>query len=207
MFTGIVEETGQVKSAGQGKLVISAQKILTNTRLGDSIAVNGVCLTVTHIGNGTFSIDVMPETLRRTNLGNLRSGDIVNLERALAVGDRLGGHFVQGHIDGTGRILSLTPEGEAVILKVSAPPQIARYLVEKGFIAVDGISLTITGCDAESFSVSLVNYTQKNTAFNTKRPGGLVNLEVDILAKYVEKLAGGSKSKVTLGFLAEHGFA
>ncbi|MDD5093225.1 MAG: riboflavin synthase [Dehalococcoidia bacterium] len=207
MFTGIVEEVGQLKFAGPGKLVIAARKVLEGTRLGDSIAVNGPCLTVTAIGNADFSVDVMPETLRRTTLGTLKPGDKINLERALALGDRFGGHFVQGHIDGTGKIVSFVPEGDAVIMKVSAPPQITRYAVEKGFVAIDGISLTIVECDAHSVSVSLVTYTQNNTTFADKRPGGLVNLEIDIIAKYVEKLAGKYKPEMTLEFLAQHGFA
>ncbi len=206
MFTGIIEEVGWIKSTGQGKLVISAQKVLEGTKLGDSIAVNGVCLTVTAIGNRTFSFEVMPETLRRTNLGTMLSGDGVNLERAVAASGRFGGHFVQGHVDGTGKILSLLPEGGAVIMKVSVPPQIARYSVEKGFIAVDGVSLTVIGYDAESFSVSLVAYTRKNTTLGDKRASDLVNLEVDIIAKYVERLAGKGRSGITLEFLAEHGF-
>ncbi|MBT9163816.1 MAG: Riboflavin synthase [Chloroflexi bacterium] len=148
----------------------------------------------------------MPETLRRTNLGNLRPGEAVNLERALAVGSRLGGHLVQGHVDGTGRVLSLTPEGEAVIMRVSVPSEIMHYLVEKGFIAVDGVSLTIIKQDATSFSVSLVTYTRRNTTLGGKRPGDTVNLEIDIIAKYVERLASRGRSTITPEFLAEHGF-
>lgn len=207
MFTGIVEEIGTIKSTGQGRLVISALKVLDGTNLGDSIAVNGTCLTVIEISGTTFTIEIMPETLRRTSLGVLHSGDPVNLERALAVGARLGGHFVQGHVDDTGKIVSLTPEGEAVLMKVSAPPAIMRYVVEKGFIAVEGASLTIVECDASSFVVSLVGFTRENTILGSKRPGALVNLEVDIIAKYVEHLAGKEKSGITAEFLADHGFA
>ena len=207
MFTGIVEETGTVKSVGQRKLAFSARKVLEGTSLGDSIAVNGACLTVTEIGSETFSIEVMPETLRRTSLGNLRPGHRVNLERALAVGSRLGGHFVQGHVDGTGNILSLTPEGEAILMKIAAPDPIMRYVVEKGFIAVEGVSLTITECDASAFSVSLVTFTRENTILGEKRPGDPANLEVDIIAKYVEQLANPRSSGITPEFLTEHGFA
>ena len=207
MFTGIVEEVGRIKSASAGKMQISAQKVLEGVQLGDSIAVNGICLTVITLADETFSVEVMPETLRRTNLGTLRVGDVVNLERALEVGGRMGGHFVQGHVDGTGKIISFRPEGEAIIMKVSAPPEIMRYVVEKGFIAIEGISLTIVICDATSFSVSLVTYTRQNTSLNAKQPGDLVNLEVDILAKYVEKFIGGSQSGMSMEFLAEHGFA
>ena len=206
MFTGIVEEIGKIRSTGQGRMVISAQKVLEGTVLGDSIAVNGACLTVIEIGRETFAIEIMPETLRRTSLGGLHSGDEVNLERALAVGGRLGGHFVQGHVDGTGKILSLKPEGEAILMKVAAPAEIRRYAVEKGFIAVEGISLTIFKCDTASFSVSLVGYTRRNTTLGAKRPGDPVNLEVDIIAKYVEQLTGGGKTEITPEFLSEHGF-
>ena len=206
MFTGIVEEVGKIKSTGQGKLVISAQLVLEGTNLGDSISVNGTCLTVVEMGNDTFTIEVMPETLRRTSLGDLRTGDEVNLERALAVGGRMGGHFVQGHVDGTGQIQSLTPEGDAIIMKVTAPAEIMHYAVEKGFIAVEGVSLTIVDCDAKSFSVSLVSFTRENTILGSKGPGDKVNLEVDIIAKYVERFTGSSKGELTSEFLAEHGF-
>lgn len=206
MFTGIIEEIGRIESTAQGKIVIAAKKTLEGTILGDSIAVNGTCLTVIELGNATFTIEVMPETLRRTSLGNVQPGDPVNLERALAVGARLGGHFVQGHVDSTGKIVSLTPESEAVLVKVSASKEILRYVVEKGFIAVEGASLTIVVCDSTSFTVSLVGYTRNNTTLGSKRPGDLVNLEVDIIAKYVEHLSGKDRSGVTLEFLTDHGF-
>ena len=204
MFTGIVEEVGTVRAAQQARLTVSAQRVLEGARLGDSIAVNGACLTLTELLGESFSVDVMPETLRRTNLGSLRPGDMVNLERALQVGGRMGGHFVQGHIDGTGRVLSLIPEGDAIIMRVSAPTEIMRYQVEKGFIALDGVSLTVVRCDAISFQVSLVVYTQKNTTLGSKKPGDMVNLEIDIIAKYVERLREGTG--VTMEFLGEHGF-
>jgi len=206
MFTGIVEELGRIRAAGKGQFTVAAQKALDGTEPGDSIAVNGACLTVIAVGDGTFSVEVMPETLRRTNLGYLRPGGTVNLERALAVGGRLGGHFVQGHVDGTGRILSLTPEGESVLMKISASSEVMHYLVEKGFIAVDGVSLTIIERDATSFSVSLVTFTRQNTTLGGKRLGDPVNLEVDIIAKYVERLASRDRPKITPEFLAEHGF-
>ncbi len=205
MFTGIVEEVGIVKSIGSGKLTISALTVLEGTRLGDSIAVNGACLTVSALDDRTFSVDVMPETLRRTNLGLLHPGSDVNLERSLLVGGRIGGHLVQGHVDATGTVISLVPEGGAVIAKFAAPPEILRYVVEKGFIAVDGVSLTIVGCDRSSFSVSFVGYTLKNTVLGGKKVGDHVNLEVDIIAKYVEKFKEG-RGGVTLDFLSEHGF-
>jgi riboflavin synthase len=206
MFTGIVEEIGTVKSAQPGKLTIAAKKALEGTRLGDSIAVNGACLTVTALDKEAFSIDVMPETLRRTNLGLLRPRDEVNLERGLAVGGRMGGHFVQGHIDGTGRIVSLIPEEGAVLMRVAAPADIMGYVVGKGFIAIDGVSLTIISRDATSFTISLVAYTRENTILGRKKPGDVVNIEVDVLAKYVEQLIKGRESGITPEFLAEHGF-
>lgn len=206
MFTGIIEEIGIVKSAQSGKLTIAAKTTLEGTKLGDSIAVNGACLTVTALDKEAFSIDVMPETLRRSNLGLLRPGDGVNLERGLAVGQRMGGHFVQGHIDGTGRIISLTPEEGAVLMRVAAPADIMGYVVEKGFIAIDGVSLTIISRDATSLTVSLVAYTRDNTILGQRKPGDVVNIEVDVLAKYVEQLIKGRKSGITPEFLAEHGF-
>jgi riboflavin synthase len=207
MFTGIVEEVGTVKSLHSGRLTVSAPGILKGTKPGDSIAVNGTCLTVTTISGNTFSMDIMPETLRRTNLEGLRPGDRVNLERALAADGRFGGHFVQGHVDGTGRVSSMTPEAEALLMKIAAPSDIMRYVVEKGFIAVDGVSLTVAYCDADSFTVSLVPFTQQHTTLGRKQPGDAVNLEVDIIAKYVEKLRGESgKQGVTLEFLGKHGY-
>jgi riboflavin synthase len=205
MFTGIVEEIGSIRAARPGQLLIAAQKVLEDTRLGDSIAVNGICLTVTEFAPDYFSVEVMPETLQRTNLGALRSGEGVNLERPLAVGGRFGGHFVQGHVDGVGRVRSATPHGGALILKFEARPEIMRYVVEKGFIAVDGVSLTVVQCNSTSFGVSLVRYTLENTTLGVRRPGDTVNLEVDIMAKYVERLREGGTG-ITKEFLAEHGF-
>lgn len=207
MFTGIVEEIGRVQSMAPNRLVLTARRVLEGTRSGDSIAVNGACLTVTRMDAGSFTVEIMPETLRRTSMGNLRPGDPVNLERALRVGDRLGGHFVQGHVDDIGRILALTPEQEALLMRVSAPAGIMRYVVEKGFIAVDGVSLTVIARDAGSFAVSLVGYTREHTNLGMKRTGDPVNLEADIIAKYVEQLTGSSRTGVTAEFLREHGFA
>ncbi len=185
MFSGIVEEIGTVKAFEGGRLTIGARKTLEGTKLGDSIAVNGACLTVAALTEGSFAVDLMPETMRRTNLGEMRPGDGVNLERALAVGDRMGGHFVQGHVEATGRILSFTPEGDAVIARFEAPPEVMRYLVPKGFITVDGISLTVVDCDATGFTVSLVQYTQETTTLVRKPVGSLVNLETDVIGRYV----------------------
>ncbi len=206
MFTGIVEEVGTVKALGSASLTISATTVVEKTRLGDSIAVDGACLTVSAVNAASFSVDVMPETLRRTNLGLLRPGSSVNLERALALGERLGGHFVQGHVDATGKIMALKTEGTAVIARFAAPPEVLRYVVEKGFIAVDGASLTVISYDRTSLSVSLVGYTLKHTTLGSRNVGDAVNLEVDIIAKYVEKLGGG-RGGVTLEFLADHGFS
>ena len=206
MFTGIIEEVGTVKAAQPGKLAISAKKVTESMKKGDSIAVNGACLTVTELGDGYFSVDIMPETLRRTNLGMLRPGDGVNLECPLTVGGRMGGHFVQGHVDGTGRVLSATREGEAVLLRFEAPQEMMRYIVRKGFIAVDGVSLTVVEHDNTSFQVSLVAYTLENTNLGGKRVGDFVNIEVDIIAKYVERLKVEKGSAITEEFLAEHGF-
>ena len=206
MFTGIVEEVGTVGALTAGKLTVSAREVLQGTKIGDSINVSGACLTVTEMNDSGFTVDVMPETLRRTNLGTLVPGQNVNLERALAADGRFGGHFVQGHVDGTGKIVSMTQEQEAVIMRVTAPADITRYLVEKGYIAVDGISLTITSCDSATFTVSLVAHTLKNTSLRSKKVGDIVNLEVDIMAKYMEKMRIEGKPDITREFLAEHGF-
>ncbi len=200
MFTGIVEELGIAKSVERAGLTISSSRALQGLGIGDSIAVNGTCLTITAIDDGLFSVDVMPETQRRTNLGDLKVGDPVNLERPLTLSGRLGGHLVQGHIDGTGRVLSVTPEGDASIMEIEAPPELMPYIVSKGFIALDGISLTVVERRDRSFTVSLVQYTWDNTTLSSRRPGDLVNLEVDIIAKYVEQLVKGGESLVAPNF-------
>ena len=207
MFTGITEEIGKILSSRPGKLTVGARLVLEGLALGDSVAVNGVCLTVTEQDASGFSVDVMPETSRRSNLGGLRVGEDVNLERALAVGGRLGGHFVQGHVDGTGRLAAKTQDGEAVIARFDASPEVMRYIVEKGFIAIDGISLTVAARSTDSFEVSLIGFTRKRTTLGAMRVGGVVNLEVDILAKYVEALSGNSAPGISSDFLREHGFA
>jgi riboflavin synthase len=204
MFTGIIEEVGMAREVSPGRLIIGSKKVLEETKPGDSMAINGVCLTVTAITGDSFSVDVMPETLRRTNLGRLHYGDTVNLERALLVGGRLGGHFVQGHVDDIGKVLSITPDGKALIVKFSASSKLLRYIVNKGFIAVDGVSLTVINPDVFSFSVSLVDYTKNQTTLSKKKPGDVINLEVDILAKYVERLKQGNNQEVMLEFLEEH---
>jgi len=206
MFTGIIEEIGMVKGVSSGCLTMEAKKVLEDTNPGDSISVNGACLTVTSIGKDNFSVDVMPETIRRTNLGRLHYGDLVNLERAILAGGRLGGHFVQGHVDDVGEILSLQPEEGAWIARISAPANLMAYVVTKGFIAVDGVSLTVVEYDDFSFSVSLVAYTREHTTLGNKKPGDRVNLEVDIVAKYIERLKQRDNRGVTLSFLEEQGF-
>jgi riboflavin synthase len=188
MFTGIVEEVGTVAAVREGGLAIRARTVLEGTRLGDSICVNGVCLTVTGIEGDVFTVDTVPETLRRTNLGGLRPGDPVNLERALLPATRMGGHFVQGHVEGTGTLVDKQPDGEAWLLRFEVPPELARYIVHKGFICVDGISLTVVARDDHSFVVTAIPYTLAHTNLGTREVGDRVNLETDILAKYVEQL-------------------
>ena len=191
MFTGIIEEVGTVKETERGRLVIGCQKILRGTNLGDSIAINGVDLTVAQMEEDSFLANVMPETYRRSNLGQLKPGDPVNLERSLYVGARISGHIVRGVVEATGTLLSLTPEEDAVIARYAAPPQILRYVVVKGPIAIDGVSLTAIARDEASFSVSLVRYTLENTNLTRKQLGDAVNLESDIIARYVEQLLPG----------------
>ncbi len=191
VFAGIIEEVGTVKEVERGRLVIGAQRVLRGTNLGDSMAVNGVDLTVAYLDEESFTANVMPETYRRTNLSSLVPGDPVNLERALVLGSRLGGHWVRGVVEATGRLLSLTPEADAVLARYEAPPEILRYVVVKGPIAVDGVSLTVVAKDERSFVVSLVQYTQQYTNLTRRKPGDRVNLETDIIARYVEELLQG----------------
>ncbi len=204
MFTGIVEEVGIVRETTQKRMAIQAEEVIKDLGIGDSMCVNGVCLTVTSIAGGRFFVDVMPETLRRSNLGKLHGGDSVNLERGLAVGGRMGGHFVQGHVDDLGKVVSIVPEGGAEVMRVSMPFRLARYIVEKGFIAVDGVSLTVVDLDDSRFSVSLVEYTRQTTTLGTRRSGDIVNLEVDIIAKYVQRLSRPGGTGVTAEFLARY---
>ena len=206
MFTGIVEEIGRVISAQSGKLVVAAGDVLQGMELGGSINVNGACLTVTSLNANSFSVDIMPETLKRSNLGLLSAGDKVNLERPLALGGRLGGHLIQGHVDATGRVISVWWNGEAMVIRFEAPPEVMRYVVEKGFIAVGGVSLTVVAKGTGSFEVSLVDYTRKHTNLGDRRVGDLVNLEVDVIAKYVEQLSQARSPGITVDFLQEHGF-
>ena len=206
MFTGIIEEVGRVTLVRYGNLVIAASGVLQGMEPGESIAVNGACLTVTELNTNSFSVDIMLETLKRTNLGLLSAGDGVNLERPLALGGRLGGHLVQGHVDDTGRVASVGWDGRAMITGFETSPEVMCYVVEKGFIAVDGISLTVVDCNSNSFRVSVVDYTQKHTTLGNRQVGDLVNLEVDIIAKYVEQLSRSGSTGITVDFLQEHGF-
>ena len=206
MFTGIVAEVGKVISIQPDNMTIGAGQILSNVELGASIAVNGTCLTVTSFNEDTFSIGLSPETLRRTNLGTLKRGDSVNLERALKLGGELGGHLVQGHVDGIGKIAAIKPEGGATIFRFEVPAEIMRYLVEKGFIAIEGISLTITSRTTGYFEVSVVDYTRNHTNLISHKVGDAVNLEIDIMAKYAEQFMKSQHSNITEEFLKESGF-
>lgn len=225
MFTGIVEELGRIRqlkmSGNSGQIVINAHKVLEGTKIGDSIAVNGICLTVVSLESDCFTADVMAETIRRSSLKGSRPGDFVNLERAMAADGRFGGHMVSGHIDGTGTILSYRKEENAVWAAIAAKPEIMRLIVEKGSICIDGISLTVAAVSDSQFEVSVIPHTGEETTLLKRKPGDLVNLENDIVGKYVEKLLGlgGSGtdaagrsgtakggSKLSMEFLKEYGF-
>lgn len=214
MFTGIVEEVGQVKAIGNGTLQIQAAKVLEDVKLGDSIAVNGICLTVTGFNSHSFQADVMPETIKRTSLGELKLGSPVNLERALTLSSRLGGHIVSGHIDGTGRIVSLKEDKNAILMKIQADGAILRYIVEKGSVALDGISLTVVQVGSRDFTVSLIPHTRQVTNLSVKGEGSLINIENDVVGKYVAKLLqpadesvdAATQSSITMDFLKENGF-
>ena len=221
MFTGIVEEIGTVVSISKGvqssKLTLQGDVIFEDMHIGDSIAVNGVCLTVTTKTSNTFTVDVMAETLRRSSLGSLTNGSKVNMERAMAANGRFGGHIVSGHIDGTGEIESFVKEDNAVWVTIKTPTKILKYIIEKGSITIDGISLTVAYVDNHCFKVSLIPHTAANTTLLSKKPGDIVNLENDIVGKYIDKLLhfkddseeeqGGKKeSGISMDFLAKNGF-
>lgn len=215
MFTGLVEEVGITQSILKGsksaKITIKAAKVLEEVSLGDSIATNGVCLTVTSFTNNTFSVDVMAETMRKSNLNNLKPGDKVNLERALRLGDRLGGHLVSGHVDGIGTIKEFKKEDNAIWVSINTPSSILKYIIQKGSIAIDGISLTIAYVDDEIFKVSIIPHTKDATTLLTKNIGSEVNLECDMIGKYVEKLLAFKEntpvqSNIDMNFLSKHGF-
>ena len=230
MFTGLIAALGTVERLAEGstncRLTVRAPQLLSGVKIGDSIAVNGVCLTVVHLRGDTFTADVMPETVRRTTLHLLQPGDRVNLEKALRPTDGLDGHIVQGHVEGVGTIQQIIPEGNARVYRIQAPGELLRYIVEKGSIAVDGISLTVTEADDSGFGVSLISHTAKMTTLGYKSAGDAVNLETDILARYVEKMLGmdkkgngfsgrhkpgaaeneNSEPELTEEFLLKHGF-
>ena len=215
MFTGIVEEIGTIRAIRRGDhssvLSIGARTVLSDLKIGDSVAVNGVCLTATSRDSGGFTADVMHETLNRSSLGSLTAGSHVNLERAMAADGRFGGHFVSGHIDGTGTITALRRDDNAVWYTVAAPSALLRYIVEKGSVTIDGISLTVAAVGETWFSVSIIPHTAAVTILGEKRAGDTVNLENDIIGKYVEKLlkpqqTEQTQSKISLEFLTENGF-
>lgn len=216
MFTGIIEEVGEIINITHGaksaKLTIKGKVVTGGSAIGDSIAVNGVCLTATTISGDIFTADVMAETMRRTALGRLKAGSKVNLERAMAADGRFGGHIVSGHIDGVGRIQSMVREDNAVWVAIEAPESILRLVIEKGSIAIDGISLTVAYVDSSSFKVSIIPHTASETTLLGKNVGDEVNLENDVIGKYVEKLmnyksdATEKKSGIDMNFLAQHGF-
>ena len=213
MFTGIIEELGTVGQMDRRpdsiKLTIQARKVLEGTQLGDSIAVNGVCLTVTSMTDSSFTADVMHETMRRSSLSDIKSGSKVNLERAMQVGGRLGGHIVSGHIDGVGHIARIAADGIARVITISIPKDMEPFIVEKGSIAIDGISLTVVSVGNSQFSVSIIPHTMANTTLIDRHPGAVVNLETDVIGKYVHSFTTahtGKRSGITMETLLENGF-
>ncbi len=220
MFTGIIEETGTVSAVRKGnvssRITFSASVVLEDIHEGDSIAVNGVCLTATDITDKTFTADVMAETMRRSSLGSLKSGDRVNMERAMLCGGRFGGHIVSGHIDGTGTVVSMKREENAVWVTVGADSSLLRYIIEKGSVALDGISLTVAAVSDRDFKVSIIPHTASETTLLSKKPGDRINIECDMIGKYVEKLMGlnrdatgkkvDNESRITREMLVRNGF-
>lgn len=212
MFTGIIEEIGKIQGVQKGSssavLSVQASEIMQDIHLGDSIAVNGVCLTVTSIAPSGFTADVMHETLNRSSLGNLRTGSPVNLERAMSANGRFGGHIVSGHIDGTGTVSDIRRDDNAVWYTIKTPSSVLRYIIEKGSITIDGISLTVARAYKDSFSVSIIPHTASLTTLSSRRVGDSVNLENDCIGKYVERLMrkDPQNSNITAGFLVKHGF-
>jgi riboflavin synthase len=211
MFSGIVEEVGRVERIGRSAreltLQIGCVTVLNGTRIGDSIAVDGVCLTVTSLGESGFTASIQPITARLTNLDGKRSGDRVNLERSVVVGGRIGGHYVQGHVDGVGRLVGKRDDGASVMINIDAPDRVCRYIVERGFIAVDGASLTVMSKTSRGFAVSLVSHTQQHITLSRLPLGAPVNLEVDVIAKYVEQLVSPFESDgVTMDALQRAGY-
>lgn len=215
MFTGLIEEIGRVKKivfgSSSAEITIKASKIMDDVKLGDSISTNGICLTVTRFSSNEFTVDVMPETMKVTNLKNLRNGSRVNLERALRVGDRLGGHIVSGHVDGIGSIIGFTEDDNAIWVEIKADMNIMKYIIHKGSITIDGTSLTVADLGKESFKVSIIPLTQEETTLTSKKLGDEVNLECDLVGKYIERLAmfkeeEKEKKGIDADFLKENGF-
>jgi riboflavin synthase len=215
VFTGLIEEIGILEEANKGaksaQLTISANKVLQDIKLGDSVSTNGVCLTVVRFSNNSFTVDVMPETMRRSNLKNLKHGNKINLERALKLGDRLGGHIVSGHIDGVGLVRAIEEEDNATWVTIEAESKIMRYIIEKGSIAIDGTSLTVAYVDNKAFKVSIIPLTRDETTLLSKKVGDEVNLECDMVGKYIERFTmfnkdNDKRSEINMDFLKENGF-
>jgi riboflavin synthase len=217
MFTGLVEELGKVRAVSRGvhsiRLTITAQKIMSDVKIGDSIAVDGTCLTVVEFGANSFTADIMPETYDRTTLSSRKPGELVNLERTLRLGDRLGGHIVSGHIDGVGTIVSITPRDNANVLRVRFQTNLSSFFISQGSVALDGVSLTIVDCGLDWLEVSLIPHTWGVTVLSTKKVGDQVNIETDVLGKYIQRMLlnkgqvqNNNKNTVGTEFLAKHGF-
>ena len=198
MFTGLVEELGVISSISQTDIWIESSIVMDDLGVKDSISVNGACLTVVNIEENLFKVNVVPETLRRTDLGDLSVGDKVNLERSAQLGGRLGGHIVQGHVDGTAQITAYVKEGSAWLIDFEISKNLSRYIVEKGFVCVDGASLTVVNCDENTFTIALIPYTRDNTVLRYKGVGNSVNIETDIIGKYIEKLSTGNQTSIDL---------
>ena len=198
MFTGLVEELGVISSISQTDIWIESSIVMDDLGVKDSISVNGACLTVVSIEENLFKVNVVPETLRRTDLGDLSVGDKVNLERSAQLGGRLGGHIVQGHVDGTAQIIAYVQEGSAWLIEFQISKNLSRYIVEKGFVCVNGASLTVVNCDENTFTIALIPYTRDNTVLGYKGVGNSVNIETDIIGKYIEKLSTGNQASINL---------
>ena len=198
MFTGLVEELGVISSISQTDIWIESSIVMDDLGVKDSISVNGACLTVVSLEENLFKVNVVPETLRRTDLGDLSVGDKVNLERSAQLGGRLGGHIVQGHVDGTAQITAYVQEGSAWLIEFQISKNLSRYIVEKGFVCVDGASLTVVNCDENTFTIALIPYTRDNTVLGYKGVGNSVNIETDIIGKYIEKLSTGNQASINL---------
>lgn len=210
MFTGIIEEVGAIAKRGGAELTVLAEKVLEDVKLGDSISIDGACMTVVAFTENSFVVQVSPESFERTTLGNLKAGDAVNLERAMALGDRFGGHLVQGHVDGVGRIESVEKQGEFTLWTFWAPPEVAPYLIPKGSVTIDGISLTVVNPSAETFAVAIIPTTLQETKLQSKSAGDAVNMEADVFGKHIYhylKQGATQQGSITREFLSNHGFA